>query len=124
MCPQSSIVVNPLLPTKNQRLNARVLKFNSLLFNFLRRDKRGEGVRSVNFMEFVDGRGVLKEEFGVWDRNNNSYSKRDILHVGKSGIRLLAKIIRDSVFTKFVTSQSYSSVLMSHPRVLQAGSLR
>ena len=32
MCPNSSIVVNPLLPTKSQNLNQCVLKFNSLLF--------------------------------------------------------------------------------------------
>lgn len=124
MCPQSSVVVNPLLPTKNQRLNERVLKFNSLLFQFLGTDKRGEGVRSSNFMEFVDGRGVLKEEYGVWDRNTNDFSKRDILHVGKSGIRLLAKIIRDSVYTKLITSQNYSSVLLSHSRAQQDWSLR
>ena len=117
MCPNSSIVVNPLLPTKSQNLNQRVLKFNSLLFEFLANDIRGEGVRSTNFREFVDHEhGVLKEEYGVWDTKSNNYSKRDILHMGKLGIRLLARIIRDSVYTKLVTSRSYSSTLTHQSR--------
>ena len=117
MCPNSSIVVNPLLPTKSQNLNQRVLKFNSLLFEFLANDIRGEGVRSTNFTEFVDHEhGVLKEEYGVWDTKSNNYSKRDILHMGKLGIRLLARIIRDSVYTKLVTSRSYSSTLTHQSR--------
>ena len=31
--------------------------------------------------------------------------------MGKQGIRLLARIVRDSVYTKLVTSCSYSSTL-------------
>ena len=123
MCPLSSIVVNPLLPTKNQRLNQRVLEFNALLFNFLANDVRGEGVRSSNLSAFVDEQwGVLREEYGVWDSRSNAYNKRDILHLGKQGIILLAKTIRESVHTKLVTSRSYSSTLTSHPRAQQARS--
>ena len=66
MCPNSSIFVNPLLPTKSQYLNQRVLKFNSLLFEFLANDFREERVRSTNFTEFVDHEhGVLNKEYGV-----------------------------------------------------------
>ena len=125
MCPLSSIVVNPLLPTKNQRLNQRVLEFNALLFEFLANDVRGEGVRSSNLSAFVDEQwGVLREEYGVWDTRSNSYNKRDILHLGRQGIRLLAKTIRENVFTKLVTSRSYSSTLTNHPRVQQAWTSR
>ena len=88
-----------------------------MLFEFLANDNRGEGVRSTNFTDFVDyEHGVLKEEYGVWDTTNNSYSKRDILHMGKQGIRLLARIVRDSVYTKLVTSRSYSSTLTHQSR--------
>ena len=91
--------------------------FNSLLFDFLANDIRGEGVRSTNFTEFVDHEhGVLKKEYGVWDTKRNKYSKRDILHMDKLGIRLLARIIRDSVYTKLVTSRSYSSTLTHQSR--------
>lgn len=122
MCPASSIVVNPLLPTKNPRLNQRVLEFNALLFGFLANDVRGEGVRSVNLTNFVDGQqgGVLREDYGVWDTRTNAYSKRDILHLGRQGIRLLAKTICESVQNKFITSRSYSSTLNHHAGAQQA----
>ena len=101
MCLNSSIVVNPLLSTKSQNLNQCVLKFNLLLFEFLANDICGEGVRNINFTEFVDNEhGVLKEEYGVWDTKNNNYSKRDILHLDNLGIRLLARIMRDSVYRR------------------------
>ena len=97
-----------MLLTKDHN-KKRVLEFNSFLFEFLANDNSGKGVCSTNFTEFVDyEHGVLKEEFGVWDTTNNSYSKRGILHMGKHGIRLLARIIRDSVYTKLVTSRNYS----------------
>ena len=112
MCPNSSIVVNPLLQTKSQKLNQRVLEYNSLLFEFLANDNHGEGVRSTNFTEHGD----LKEEYGVSDTTNTIYSKRDILHMGKQGIRLLAKIIRNSVYTKLANSRSYSSTLTHQSR--------
>ena len=116
-CPYASIVVNPLLPTKNQGLNKRILRFNSLIFEYLANDERGEGVRSTNLSGFVDEeRGVLREEYGVWDTRTNAYSKRDILHLGRVGIRLLANVVRDSVQTKLVTSRSYSSTLTHHSR--------
>lgn len=121
MCPSSSIVVNPILPTKNQRLNDRVLQFHSMLFEFLANDPRAEGVCSTNFSEFVDcEQGVLKEEYGVRDKNTKGFSKRDILHVGKLGIRLLASIVRDSVYFKKITSRSYSSTLMPQSRSQQS----
>ena len=54
LCPYASVVVSPILPTKNTRLNQRVLKFNHLLFNFLANEKQGEGVRTCNLQSFVD----------------------------------------------------------------------
>ena len=83
-------------------------------------DVRGEGVRSSNLSAFVDEQwGMLREEYGVWDSRLNAYNKRDILRLGKQGIRLLAKTIRESVHTKLVTSRS---TLTSHPRAQQAWS--
>ena len=38
--------------------------------------------------------------------------------MGKQGIRLLARIVRDSVYTKLVTSRSYSSTLNYQSRDL------
>ena len=117
MCPYASVFVCPLLPTKNERLNQRVLKFNQMLFDFLANDPRGKCVRSANFSEFVDhNQGTLREDLGVWDSNAGGYNKKDILHLGRTGIRLLAKIIRECVLMKSITSCSYRDTLTNQNR--------
>ena len=55
-------------------------------------------MRTCNLQSFVDEKlGVLKEELSVWDRNAGSYNKKDISHLGRSGIRLLANVFRDGI---------------------------
>ena len=100
--------MSAILPTRNSKLNERVVQFNHMLFNFLADDIRGEGVRSMNFSEFVDFQnGLLCENLRVWDSRSGSYNKKDILHIGKAGIRLLAGCVRNGVLNKFTTSHSY-----------------
>ena len=109
-CPYSSIFISPLLPTKNIKLNNRVVRFNSLLFDFVSNHKDSEGVQCLNFSQFVD-HGVLKEDLGTWDVQNSCFNKKDILHLGKTGIRLLAKVIKDHLLHKKVTTRSYRDTL-------------
>ena len=111
VCPYAAIHVSPILPTRNSKLNDRVVQFNHMLFNYLTNDIRGEGVRSFNFEEFVDERtGLLRENLRVWDSRSGCYNKKDILHIGKAGVRLLAGCIRNGVLHKFTISRSYSRV--------------
>ena len=72
-------------------------------------DKASEGVRAMNLENFVNSEGTLIENLGVWDTQLSAYNKKDILHLGKYGIRMLAKVFRESVFHKFTTRRSYSS---------------
>ena len=117
VCPYSSIHVSPILPTRNSKLNERAVKFNHMLFNFLAEDIRGEGVRSLNLSEFVDAQtGLLCENLRVWDSRSGSYNNKDILHIGKAGIRLLAGCVRNGVLNKFTTSRSYSNALTNNTR--------
>ena len=109
LCPYTSIVISPILPTKSIKLNQRVVKFNRLLTHYIMHDKASEGVRSINLEHFVNEEGTLMEKLGVWDTQLNSYNKKDILHLGKFGIRMLANVFRESVLHKFTTSRSYSS---------------
>ena len=110
LCPYIGISISPLLPTKNIKLNKRVVQFNSLLFKFLAENKGSEGVQCLNFNDFVD-RGILKEELGTWDVQSSCFNKKDILHLGKLGIRLLAKVVKEGLLNKKVTSRSYSDTL-------------
>ena len=122
VCPYASIHVSPILPTRNLKLNERVVQFNHLLFDYLANDPRGEGVRSLNLSEFVDEKtGVLRDDLRVWDSRAGCYNKRDILHIGRAGIRLLAGCVRNAVMNKFTTSRSYSGVIQnsrSYPSLL------
>ena len=43
-------------------------------------------------------------------------NKKDILHLGRSGIRLLANVFRDSILSKLTTSRGYSDALTNHTR--------
>ena len=122
VCPYASIHVSPILPTRNLKLNERVVQFNHLLFDYLANDPRGEGVRSLNLSEFVDEKtGVLRDDLRVWDSRAGCYNKRDILHIGRAGIRLLAGCVRNAVMNKFTTSRSYRGVIQnsrSYPSLL------
>ena len=97
-------------------------ELNALLFNFLANDVRGEGVRSSNLSAFVDEQwGVLREEYGVWD-------SRSMLIINVTYCILVNKVLDYwpkqfvKVYTKLVTSRSYSSTLTSHRRAQQAWS--
>ena len=112
LCPYTSIFVSPILPTKNAKLNRRVVQFNSLLFEFVSDNEYSGGVRSLDFSEFVDyNTDTLREDLGTWDSQNNCLSKKDILHLGKVGIRLLAKVVRESLLNKKTTTRSYKDTL-------------
>ena len=86
---------------------------NKLLAHYILHDKASEGVRAMNFECFVNSSGTLIEKLSVWDTENNEYNKKDILHLGKFGIRMLAKVFRESVLNKLTTRRSYSSVGLS-----------
>ena len=116
LCPRISIFVSPILPTKSPNLNNRAVEFNQHLTEFLLNDTRSEGVRSFNFNPLADWKtGALREEFGVYDTQKNCFNTKDSLHLGKSGIRLLAKTLRDGVLRKKVSSASYRRVLDNRP---------
>ena len=116
LCPKIAIFVSPILPTKSTNLNQRVVEFNDILDKFLMNDRNGEGVRSFNFNPLADWKtGLLREDYGVYDTEKNCYNKKDSLHLGKNGIRLLAKTLRDAVLKRKVTSASYRRVLDNRP---------
>ena len=112
LCPYISITVSPILPTKSLKLNHRVVTFNRYLQHYLMNDDASEGVRVVNLEGFVSEAGILRENLGVYDTRTDCYNKKDILHLGKTGIRMLAKLFRDNILHKFSTKRSYSKVVI------------
>ena len=116
LCPYAAIFLSPILPTKNMNLNNRAIAFNHILCNFANNNPKGDGIRILNFEPFVSGQGVLREELGVWDQKEECYSKRDMIHLGRKGVTLLAQIIKGAISRKLTTSRSYSATL-SHGRL-------
>ena len=97
--PKCRIFVCPILPTKNHDLNRGALYFNKLIFEDL--IKRDLNVQCVwGFDDFLDGDGS-----GLLSRNlskeYNRHNQPDILHLNLSGIRRLAGLIKQSVFSRF-----------------------
>lgn len=112
LCPYTSITVSPVLPTKSHKLNARGRQFNSLLFKFEEIHPIGKKIRCLDFNEFVDfNNGLLKENLGVWDRNTKQHNRKDALHLGREGIRVLAGLVRQSILgCSKVNGRLYSDV--------------
>ena len=106
LCPNAKVFVSPILPTKSRDWNQRAVCFNEMLFNYCIQ-MNGKFV-ALNFSEFVDQHGNLRNELGkFWNPN-------DPIHLGSKGISTLVKIVRQGVFTSSVTSVSYSDALSGH----------
>ena len=100
LCPQSNIVVSPILPTKIDWLNQRAMEFNQYLFEYL----TIVDIKNLNFNVFLDTN---------WDKLDNDlgcYNSADKIHLGRNGIRILAKLIKDAILKRGTDGRSFASV--------------
>ena len=90
-----AVFVCPLLPTKNLQLNGKVNTFNRLIhFDLVPACK---GVVCVEgFMRFARNHLLADELSKQFDR----FGRQDTLHLNKSGTRVLAGLIKHSVFLR------------------------
>ena len=96
MYPRCRIFLSLLLPTKLTSLNYHVREFNSILHDIC------HSMKNVNVIDhplndLCDSHGCLRGELGRYDRESNGPLTRDTLHLGKKGLRLLAKTIKSNV---------------------------
>ncbi len=107
LCPNSKVVVSPILPTKSQGLNQRIVYFNSLLFEY--QNSIPYGFVTLDFSILADRNGCLQREMGRY------WNPEDQLHLGSKGISVLVKLIRrmvyDSVISPSRSYRAYNSVL-------------
>ncbi len=111
MCPTSKVYVSPILPTKSRDINMRASYFNELLLNF--RDSRlYNKFDTLNFNEFVNNSGYLREDCGRY------WNPEDQLHLGSKGVRLLVNMIRERVYNSTIYQsrayREYSAVLQGN----------
>ena len=103
--PRAKIWLSLLLPTKLETLNHRVRDFNSMLFDISHGNKNIE-VIDHPLAELCDAKGCLKDEFGRYDKNLQTHLSKDILHLGKKGLRVLVKTLKSNIVGKVKSSTS------------------
>jgi alkylated DNA repair dioxygenase AlkB len=108
LCPNSNIFVSPVLPTKRDEWNARVIHFNKCLFAF--EHSCGGKFSTLSFGMFPDPKtGLLRSELGSY------WHPDDVLHLGSNGIRLLVGMVRERVLSnKVLSNKTYSAALVGH----------
>ncbi len=124
------ISVCPLLPTKDYDLNRRVNCFNNMLFKDLA--KLNLGAHCVQgFHGFAEHDGMLARQLSkTFDR----FNRPDVLHLNEVGARVLAGLIKQSIFlrlqrgvdrrkgpTSRVNGRLFSSVTNGPPPLQRGG---
>ena len=117
-----TVFVCQLLPTRDLQLNFKVDSFNRLIhFDLLPKCK--DVVRVKGFMKFACNQVLADELSKQFDKNG----RPDTLHLNKSGARVLAGLIKQTVFTRLnggvdrrhhigkVNGRLYSSVASDSP---------
>ena len=101
ICPDSRIIVSPILPTNIIELNKRAKMFNRMLFS------SGNWFTVLDFNQFCGGNDRLMR---IYRSYNNP---RDNIHLGVLGIQVLVSKVRHAL--KFTDTRSYSQALRSSP---------
>ena len=113
ICPNSRLVVSPILPTKSQGINQCVLYFNRLLFEY--QNSCTHTFVTLDFSLFADRNGCLQSEMGRY------WNAEDQLHLGSKGVRVLVKLIRSKVYDSVI---SPSGVYRPYNCVVKGGGVR
>ena len=103
LCPKAKLTINPILPSKSHPLNTKAKQFNRMIFDYMNQ-QHDHLLQKLNFDVFVDGKsGLLRNDLGRF----NSY---DFIHLGKAGIILLIKLVKERVCGYRVDGRPYSGV--------------
>jgi alkylated DNA repair dioxygenase AlkB len=92
--PTTKIVLCPLLPTKNRVLNLKVNTMNGLIHSL---SLKHPNLCLINPANYCDASGKLKPELGRYCQSEGKPLETDELHLGRQGIRMLAKSIKDFI---------------------------
>ena len=98
-CPNSKIVISPILPTGIRVLNELALAFNRMLFS------RANWFEELNFNQFCGDDGNLLKRFRCYG------NERDNIHLGAVGIQALIAIVKRAL--SFTDSRSYAHAVKS-----------
>ena len=98
--PKCRLYISLLLPTKLDSINHRVKELNNVLRD-IAHSYKNVSVIDHPFNQLCDNNGCLKEELGRYDKESGTPLSRDVLHLGKKGLRLLAVSIKSCLMGKY-----------------------
>ena len=95
LSPSTSVFVCRLLPTRDFHLNQKVNRFNELIYFDL--EPTCKNVQWVDGFEKFSHNHVL-----VWELSKqfDTQGRPDTLHLNRSGVRVLARLIKSSIFLR------------------------
>jgi lysophospholipase L1-like esterase len=94
LSPQTFVYICRLLPTKDNVLNQKVVTFNRAIYSDML--KTCKGVTCVDgFVKFADRNHCLAPELS---KSLDRSGRPDMLHLNSSGVRILASLIKQSLF--------------------------
>ena len=99
VCPNSKLIVSPILPTGVPALNERARLFTNLLY------------RGPQWFELLDFRGFCGNDDTLIQRYRCYGNPYDRIHLGRAGIELLKDILVSRISK--VDTRSYSTVLQT-----------
>ena len=92
LSPQTHIYICRLLPTKDNVLNQKVITFNRAIYSDML--KTCKGVACVDgFVKFADRNHCLAPELS---KSLDRSGRPDMLHLNRSGVRVLASLIKQN----------------------------
>ena len=94
--PRCKIYLSLLLPTKLSSINYRVKELNNIMQE-MSHSHKNVYVLDNDISQYCDRSGVLRSELGRHDKATGRPLDQDALHLGKQGLRLLARAIRSNI---------------------------
>jgi alkylated DNA repair dioxygenase AlkB len=94
--PRCKIYLSLLLPTKLSSLNYRVKELNNIMQE-MSHSHKNVYVLDNDISQYCDKSGVLMSVLGRHDKATGRPLDHDALHLGKQGLRLLARAIRSNI---------------------------
>ena len=89
--PKSRVHISMVLPTRIPMLNYRVREFNNFLLDMT------HGVRNLSLIDNSMFGDTLDDSHGRYDSEKKQPMRTDVVHLGKTGIRLLASGFKTAV---------------------------
>ena len=107
--PRSTIVVMPVLPTRDPEMNTNIMKFNRSMRAWLCERCDDTNVIMPTLMEFIDRDGLL--------RSSLLRNPGDPIHIGPNGVSRYVRILKEAVYAK----QQELRAEFGYPRKAKAG---